>query len=125
MHASAPDANPNASPYGMHAATHSQRATYWGVVTWVTNLASFLLTAVPIALPISIILFIVSVVTGFMSLYHGFIGWYQTRKVGGQLYKDALVGLALGVTHFAFLIFFSVAVLTILWIAGVIPPKPQ
>lgn len=120
-----PTPTTHASPYGINAETSSQRATYYGVVTWVTNFFSFLLSAVPLALPLGAVLFVISVVTGFMAMYHGFLGWRETRATGGEPYRDALVGLVLGTAHFAFLIFFAVAVVAILYVAGVLPPQPQ
>jgi hypothetical protein len=126
MTAPSPQLHPGAAGvYSRHAATSSQRATYYGVVTWVTNFFSFLLTAVPIAIPISVVLFIISVVTGFMAMYYGFIGWRETRAVGGDLYRDALIGFVLGTAHFAFLIGFAITVVALLYAAGVLPPQPQ
>jgi hypothetical protein len=109
-----------AMSYSFTAGTPSERSTYYGVITWITNIVGLLLSAVPLALPLGGLLLVISLVTGFMGVYYGVVG-YRGSEEGTDARRDAKIGLWLGLVHLVF--FFGTLFLLIaaLKYSGVLP----
>lgn len=74
------------------------RAMHWGVMTWVGNAAGCLVGMVPLALPLSIILTVVTLFTGGWAMV---LGQRALRMdgVSDEEKRSALTGLWLGAAH--------------------------
>lgn len=78
----------------------TQRALLWGIWTWVGNAAGCLLGMIPIALPISVVATIATLITGLGAM---FLGAHDRRVALGQgdpdAARDARLGFWLGASH--------------------------
>lgn len=78
----------------------AKRAMDWGVYTWLWNVAGCLLGMVPLALPLSVIVTIVTLLTGIGAMILGVRGVRVARRLGRKdAARQAWLGFALGAAH--------------------------
>lgn len=78
----------------------AKRAMDWGIYTWLWNVAGCLLGMVPLALPLSVIVTVVTLLTGIGAMILGVHGVRVARRLGRKdAQRQALLGIALGAAH--------------------------
>lgn len=78
----------------------AQRALHWGVVTWIGNFAGCLIGMVPIALPLSVVATVATLITGLVAMVLGVRGRRAAQEAGDERgAQDARLGFWLGTSH--------------------------
>ncbi len=78
---------------------HAKRALQLGVITWLSNAAGCLISMVPIALPLGVLLVGITLITGAMAMVYGVMGKRTAARSGGDGAREARVGFWLGASH--------------------------
>ena len=78
----------------------TQRALLWGIWTWVGNAAGCLLGMIPLALPISVVATIATLISGLGAMVLG-VRDRRAALARGEpdVARDALLGFWLGASH--------------------------
>jgi uncharacterized membrane protein len=78
----------------------ARRAYNWGIFTWLGNLFGCAVSLVPIALPVGVVLTVVTLITGFGAMMLGTRGKQQAKlDDDDNSMWHARVGWWLGMTH--------------------------
>lgn len=78
----------------------AKRAMDWGIHTWLWNIGGCLLGMIPLALPLSVVLTVVTLITGIGAMILGVRGVRVARRLGRKdAQRQALLGIALGTAH--------------------------
>lgn len=91
------------------------KAQHWGVMTWIANIGGCFVGMIPLALPLTILLTIITFFTGIAAMVFGARGYRLARAhddAGSA--RSALLGIALGGAHMVIVILVSVAAVLIL-----------
>ena len=76
-----------------------ERAMHWGVMTWVGNGAGCLLGMIPLALPLSVLLTIVTLLTGIWAMVLGAPSLHRGATMSGEARRAGVFGFWLGAAH--------------------------
>jgi hypothetical protein len=99
----------------------AQKAYSWGMWTWIWNAAGCLVSTVPIALPIGILLTIITFFTGISAMWWGFLAYKDARKKGDdKSATDAMIGFVLGGLHMFIVLAVSIAIYFLLYHSGAV-----
>lgn len=84
------------------------RAMHWGVMTWIGNGAGCLVGMIPIALPVSIALTVITLLTGIwaMALGAGGVG-KRASTMSQEERRAASIGFWLGAAHVVIVVVFA------------------
>lgn len=79
---------------------YSERALNWGIWTWLGNGGGCLLGMIPLALPLTMIATIVTLITGIGAMFYGIRGVsLAARHNQPKSRRDAWLGFGLGAAH--------------------------
>ena len=87
----------------------AKRALTWGVVTWVGNAAGCLLGMIPLALPLSIVATVVTLITGIGAMVYG-VRARRDTGLGPDAKRNATVGFWLGASHLIIVVLVAIGV---------------
>lgn len=82
------------------------RAMHWGVMTWVGNAAGCLVGMVPLALPVSIALTVITLLTGIWAMVLG----KRATESSEEEQRNASIGFWLGAAHVVIVVLMGVLV---------------
>lgn len=82
------------------ASPDARRAYNWGVFTWLGNLFGCAISLVPIALPLGVLLTVVTLITGFGAMIYGVRGTQLARNENDEnSLWHSRIGYWLGMSH--------------------------
>lgn len=87
------------------------RAMHWGVMTWVGNGAGCLVGMIPLALPISIILTVVTLLTGIWAMVLGAPSLRRSKGSDDSARREGAIGFWLGAAHVVVVVIIAIVAL--------------